>query len=95
MDTINDGVNISVFPKRVKETNQDGSHVRFTNNGLAVQIALSDAKLAADYTAKLISTMEFFNSNGNHTILSSCVFLPFGKVWAFMMQLFSTHPNAK
>jgi hypothetical protein len=78
MEAIAEDTPISIFPKRVREPSNDNTKVHFTN-GLAVQVAIADPKKAGEYTNTLSKAMEYFNGNGSHPILSSKVFLPFGK----------------
>jgi hypothetical protein len=79
MDSMADGTLISIFPERVvTEPSNDNTKIRFTN-GLAVKVAISDPKKAGEYTETMSNAMEYFMSNGSHPILSSKVFLPFGK----------------
>jgi hypothetical protein len=70
---------ISIFFKRVKELLNGNTKVRFTNNCLAVQVAIVDPKKSGEYTEMLSKAMEYFNKNGSHPILLSKVFLPFDK----------------
>jgi hypothetical protein len=44
-----------------------------------VEVAISDPKKAGEYTETMSKAMEYFNENGSHPILSSKLFLPFGK----------------
>jgi hypothetical protein len=78
MDVMADGMRISIFPKRVNEPSNDNTKIRLTN-GLAVEVAISDPKKAGEYTETLSKAMEYLNENGSRPILSSKVFLPFGK----------------
>jgi hypothetical protein len=77
-DVMADGTLISIFYKRVKEPLNDNSIVRFTD-GLAIQVVISDPKKAGEFTETLSKAMGYFNENGSQPILSSKVFLPFGK----------------
>jgi hypothetical protein len=81
MDVMADGTPISIFPKRVKDPSNESSKNRFTN-GLDVQVAIPDSKKAAEYTKTLTKAIEYFNGNDSHPVLSSKVFLPFGKTAA-------------
>jgi hypothetical protein len=78
MEVMADGTPISIFLKRVKEPSKDLSRICVTN-GLAVQVAKPDSKKAAEYIKTFTKTMEYFNGNDSHPILSSKVFLLFGK----------------
>jgi hypothetical protein len=78
MEAMTDDTPISISPKRVKEPSNDNTQVRFTN-GLAVQVAIAYPKRAGDYTETLSKAIEYFNENGSNPILSSKVFLHFGK----------------
>jgi Fe-S-cluster formation regulator IscX/YfhJ len=62
----------------LKEPSNDNSKVRFTNR-LAVQVVISDPKKSGEYTETLSKAMEYVKENSSHPILSSKVFLPFGK----------------
>jgi hypothetical protein len=78
MEAMSDATPISIFPKRVKELSYDKTKKCFTN-GFAIQVAIPDPNKYGDYTETLSKAMEYFNENGCHPILSSKVFLPFGK----------------
>jgi hypothetical protein len=73
-----DDTPISVFKKCVREVNAKSDNPCFTN-GLAIQVTIKDGKETEAYTEKLYNMMYFVNKHGNHTILSQCVFVPFGK----------------
>jgi hypothetical protein len=73
-----DGAHISIFPKRVKDPSNYYSKICFAN-GLAVQVAIPDSKKAVEYMETLAKAMEYLNGNESHPILSSKVFIPFGK----------------
>jgi hypothetical protein len=78
MEVMADGNPICISPKCVKEPSNDSSKIMFTSC-LAVQVSIPDTKKAAEYTETLAKLMEYFNSNGSHPIISSRVFIPFGK----------------
>jgi hypothetical protein len=79
MDTMSDNTPLSVLDKRTREINPSTDNPRFTN-GLAIQVAIKDGKDTEIYTEKLDKAMEFVNEQGNHPILSQCVFVPFDHV---------------
>jgi hypothetical protein len=59
METMNDQIKISLFPKSIKEPTFDGSKEHFAN-GLVLQSTAPDAKPASDHTTKLTKAMDFF-----------------------------------
>jgi hypothetical protein len=78
MEDMSDATPISNFPKKVKDPSNDNTKIRLTNE-LAIQVAITDPRKVGECIEILSKAMEYFNENGCHPILSSKVFLPFGK----------------
>jgi hypothetical protein len=77
MDIMSDNTPLSVFAKRVRELTPSTDNPRFAN-GIAIQVAIKDSKETEVHTENLAKAIEFVNKNGNHPVLSHCVFVQFG-----------------
>jgi hypothetical protein len=78
MDIMSDNTPLTVFFKRVRELKPANNNPRFTN-ALTIQVAIKYGKTTEAYTEKLAKAMEYVNENGNHPVLSQCIFVPFGR----------------